>query len=376
MPEKILNHSQQPINGQASGLKIPKKRSNNKILFWVVGIIVAVIVAIIASVFVWYTVQLSPVSGDKTLLKKITITPLSTSSQISKELEKQSIIRSATAFDIYVRLSCKNNVLKAGTYRLSPSDTAQNIVEHFIKGSVDTFNITFYPGATLTDNTNKSESKKTDVTTVLKKAGFSDSEISSALDKTYDSPLFADKPVGTSLEGYVYGETYNFNIGATAEDILNRTFDDFYKVIQKNNLVEGFASHGLNLYQGITLASIVQREANKASDQKQVAQVFYSRLAISMALGSDVTYQYIADKNGVARDPNMDSDYNTRVHTGLPPGPISAPGLTALQAVASPASGDYLFFLAGDDGVMYFARTNAEHDANITDHCKINCSTP
>jgi hypothetical protein len=61
---------------------------------------------------------------------------------------------------------------------------------------------------------------------------------------------------------------------------------------------------------------------------------------------------------------------------GYRPGPISSPGLSALQAVANPASGDYLFFLAGDDGVMYFAHTSAEHDANIAKYCKINCSTP
>jgi len=375
MPEKIINHTQQPINGQPSGLKVPKKRSNKKIIFWVIGIIVVIIIGLCASAFFWYNVQLSPVSNDKGQLKKITIAPLSTSSQISKELEKQSIIRSATAFDIYVRLSCKNNVLQAGTYRLSPSDSAQQIVEHFIKGSVDTFNITFYPGATLTDNSDKSESKKIDVTSVLQKAGFSDSEISVALDKKYDGPLFAGKPASTSLEGYVYGETYNFNTGATVEDILTRTFDDFYKVVQKNNLVESFTSHGLNLYQGITLASIVQREANSAEDQKQVAQVFYSRLSSDTVLGSDVTYQYITDKNGVERDFNYDSPYNTRRYPGLPPGPIAVPGLTALLAVASPASGDYLFFLAGDDGVMYYAKTLAEHEANITDHCKVNCST-
>ena len=375
MPEKIINHTQQPINGQPSGLKVPKKRSNKKIIFWTIGIIVVIIIGLCASAFLWYNIQLSPVSSDKGQLKKITVAPLSTSSQISKELEKQSIIRSATAFDIYVRLSCKNNVLQAGTYRLSPSDSAQQIVEHFIKGSVDTFNITFYPGATLTDNSNKPGSKKIDVTSVLQKAGFSNSEITAALDKKYAGPLFAGKPVGTSLEGYVYGETYNFNTGATVEDILTRTFDDFYKVIQKNNLVEAFASHKLNLYQGITLASIVQREANSAVDQKQVAQVFYSRLASDTALGSDVTYQYITDKNNVARDVNYDSPYNTRRYPGLPPGPIAVPGLTALLAVAKPASGDYLFFLAGDDGTMYYAKTLAEHEANITDHCKVNCST-
>ena len=371
-----INHKQQPINGQPSGLKPPRQRSIGKIFAWIGGVIAFIIIGLVASAFIWYYIQLSPVGSDIGNLKKITVAPGSTSSQIGKYLEKQSIIRNATAFDIYVRLSGKNNVLQAGSYRLSSAETVQQIVEHFVKGSVDQFSITFYPGATLTDTSDKPESKKQDVTTVFKKAGFSDEEITAALEKSYDSPLFSGKPVGNDLEGYIYGETYNFNTGATVEDILNGTFKEFYSVIQDNNLTEGFKSHNLNLYQGITLASIIQREANSESDQKQVAQVFYLRMSSDMALGSDVTYQYIADKTGVVRDTNLDSPYNTRRYPGLPPGPISVPSLSALLAVAKPASGDYVYFLSGDDDVTYFAKTNAEHEANIADHCKIKCSTP
>ena len=188
--------------------------------------------------------------------------------------------------------------------------------------------------------------------------------------------MFTGRPASADLEGYVYGDTYSIYDGASVQEIIQKALDKFYSVVTENNLIASFASHNLNLYQGITLASIVQREANTASDQKQVAQVFYLRLSKGIMLGSDVTYQYIADKTGVARDPSIDSPYNTRLYAGLPPGPISAPGINALRAVATPASGDYLYFLAGDDGVMYFAHTQAEHDANISKYCKINCSTP
>ena len=92
-----------------------------------------------------------------------------------------------------------------------------------------------------------------------------------------------------------------------------------------------------------------------------------------MPLGSDVTYQYIAEKTGQPRDPNLDSPYNTRKVTGLTPGPISSPSQAALDAVATPASGDYLYFLAGDDDKMYFARTNEEHEQNIQKHCQKKC---
>ena len=353
--------------------KIPQQPITGKLML-IGGVLISLIIGIVAGIFIWYNIQLSPVGGDINQLKKVTIVAGSTPSQIAKELKDQSIIRSSVAFDIYLRLSGKINNLQAGTYRLSPAETTPQIIKHLINGSVDQFSITFYPGATLTDSTNSS--KKYDVTTVLKSAGYSNQEISTALTATYDSPLFDSKPSNTDLEGYIYGETYNFSTGATVQDILKRTFDEYYSVIKGNNIIEGLSRQGLNLYQGITLASVVQREANEPTDQKQVAQVFYLRLQLGMVLGSDVTYQYIADKTGVARDPNLDSPYNTRRFGGLPPGPIAVPGINALLAVANPASGDYLYFLSGDDNVTYFARTFAEHEANIANHCKIKCSTP
>ena len=376
MPE-ITMPKPQPINGQPSGLKNPQKGFSRKFLLWVVSLIIAIILGVVASGIIWYSVQLSPVGNDKGQLKLITIAPGSTQSQIGNELEKLSIIRSATAFDIYTRLSGKQNVLQAGTYRLSPAETIPQIVEHFVNGSVDQFSITFYPGATLTDTTNNS--KKYDVTTILTKAGYSSQEISTALKETYDSPLFVSKPAGNDLEGYVYGETYNFNTGATVSDILKGTFAEFYKVVQANNLVKDFASHELNLYKGITLASIVQREINSpqgnqpSTDQKQATQVFYSRLGINMPLGSDVTSIYIAHKTGQEPDYGLVSPYNTRLSIGLPPGPIAVPGLTALLAVAQPATTNYLFFLSGDDGAIRFASNIAEHEANRVNYCKEAC---
>lgn len=366
----------QPINNQSSGLKHSKKRARRNPILLICGIIFAIFIGVTVGAFLWYSVQLGAAGDGNSPMQKITIAPGSASSQVGKLLEEKSIIRSSVVFDIYVRLSGKNNELKAGTYRLSPGDTLPQIVGHLVNGSVDTFSITFYPGATLVDNVTKDKTKKQDVTTMLENAGYSDDEITTALSQTYSSPLFAGKPASADLEGYVYGETYNFNAGATVSEILQRTFDEFYNKIKSNNLIAGFTSHDLNLYQAITLASIIQREDSDSSTQKQVAQVFYSRMNSGMVLGSDVTYQYIADKTGLVRSPNLDSPYNTRRYPGLTPGPIAVPGLSALEAVAHPANGDYLYFLSGDDGTMYFSKTDAEHEANIAAHCKVKCSTP
>lgn len=360
----------QPIAATITGIKRLKAskwlNSPNpplkKVLLWSgLGALVLIIGLFIAG-WLWYQSQLSPLGQNKNEFIKVTIVENSTPGQISQLLQDKKVIRSSQAFSIYARFSGTQNNLQAGTYRLSPSETIPQIVTHLTNGSVDTFNITFLPGATLAQNHK-----------VLTDAGYSSAEVDAAFAAQYDSPIFATKPASADLEGYIYADTYKFGDGASVESILNYTFQNFQSVIEDNGLVAKFQAHGLTLYQGITLASIVERESS-GSDAAQIAQVFYTRMAAGMALGSDVTYQYIADKTGVPRDPNLDSPYNTRRYTGLPPGPISAPGKNALLAVANPAPGDYLFFLSGDDNVTYFAHTEAEHEANITNHCKVKCA--
>ncbi|MNH49932.1 putative aminodeoxychorismate lyase [compost metagenome] len=355
----------------AGPLVITPKQSmslGKRIVLIVTAILMLLVVAAVAAFF-WYQHETSPVSSDPNATRvRVTIESGTTPDEIGLLLSEKKVIRNTTAFEVYTRISGTRNKLQAGTFSLSPHESTAAIVDHLVAGKTDQFSITFLPGATVTEN------KK-----VFLAAGYSQSEVDAAFRKTYDSPLFQDKPVVADLEGYIYGETYTFSAGSTVEQILQRTFDEFYTVIDKNNLVAGLKTQGLNLYQGITLASIIQREvampkgSEPSLDQKQVAQIFLKRLSIGMMLGSDVTYQYAADKEGVERDTNLDSPYNTRRYTGLPPGPIATPGVTALMAVASPAPGDYLFFLSGDDDVTYFGRTEAEHQSNIENHCAKKC---
>jgi len=372
----LEDHNPEPVAAFTPPV-LPKRRSWHKgLLLSVAAIVLLGIVGALGG-YVWYQQALSPVSHDATATReRVTIEVGSSPSQIGDLLVSKQLIRSKQAFDIYTRLSRTQNKLQAGDYRLSPAESTPEIVKHLVSGNVDEFTLTFYPGATLTDTVTKTASKKVDVTTILKRAGYSQDEIDAALAKTYNHPLFADKPASASLEGYIYGETYNFSSSSTVEDILTRTFDEYYKAIKDNDLVAGFKAQGLNLYEGITLASIIQREVPSPKDQKQVAQVFLKRYREGMVLGSDITAYYGADMIGKTRSVAVDTLYNTRIHAGLPPGPIASPGLSALQAVASPASGDYLYFLSGDDDITYFARTNEEHEANIKNHCTVKCAIP
>lgn len=355
-----------PVNGPTLQLTQPlkpekKPRSKKRRIVLAVTVLIGLLITALASVMVWYQIQLTPVDAKSSTKELVTIEAGSLPAQIASTLEEKKLIRSQVAFLWYTRLNGTQNNLQAGTYRLSASESIAQIASHLTNGTVDTFDMTFLPGATVSEN------KK-----VFLNAGFSQQEVAAAFSATYDSPLFADKPASADLEGYIYGDTYKFGAGASAKEVLEHVFESFYTAVQKNGLIAAYQVKGLTLYQGITLASIIQRESG-GGDEAQIAQVFYSRLAQNIPLGSDVTYQYIADKLGVARDPNLDSPYNTRRYPGLPPGPIATPGLTALKATANPAPGDYLFFLSGDDDVTYFARTLAEHDANIAAHCKVKC---
>ncbi len=340
----------------------PKPRAKKWLLRGAIAAAAAIVIIAVAC-FAWYQSQLAPVSSDASKQVRVIIQSGTSPSAIGDKLKEAGVIRSKLAFTIYTKLTGTENNLKAGSFNLRPSLSMPKIVDHLVAGKQDTFNVTFLPGDTVANARKK-----------LITLGYSASEVDAAFNKQYDRPLFATKPTTADLEGYLYGETIQFETSATVESILGRFFDEYEKVITDNNLVEGFKKQGLSLYEGIILASIVQREVPNADDQRQVARVFYNRMKQGMNLGSDVTYHYAAEKLGVPRDPGLQSPYNTRIHVGLPPGPIATPGKSALIAVAIPSNNGYLYFLSGDDDKTYFGKTDAEHQRNITQHCVKKCA--
>ena len=220
-----------------------------------------------------------------------------------------------------------------------------------------------------------------DIKKKLVALGYSSAEVESAFAAEYDFEFLKDRPEGATLEGYLYGETYEFYKTTPVKDILKAFLAGMGEVIISNNLEEKYAEQGLSLYEGITLASMVQKEA-ATPDQPTVAQVFLTRLNNGILLGSDVTVSYaldVVDPDRLSYADNqaalsLDSCYNTRLYAGLPCGPISNPGLSALLAVAEPSDTSYLYFLTGDDGMMYYSYTEDEHIQNIYEHCQDLCN--
>lgn len=373
----------QPTESKPLSLAKSKKR---RWIWWTAGILVFLCVVATAG-YLWYVNALTPVNANDKTVQQVQINEGASFSFVSGRLEERKLIRSSLALQIYAYIHHEAGNLKQGSCNLMPSEPSAEILKKLTSGCHDFKSVTFYPGAAIEKSKNLKEGEKDfSVRGSLEAAGFSDADITAALTATYDSPLFAGRPAGASLEGYIYGDTYYINADSGPEEALKDSFSEMEKAVEKDNLVAEYKAHGLSLYQGITLASIIQRElscdnldsAKQATcyeNQQKVAQVFYSRLAQGMELGSDVTFIYAAGLTGAVPSPSLDSPYNTRLYKGLPPGPIASPSEYALRAAANPASTDYLYFIAGDEGggAMYFGRTNAEHEQNIKDHCQVLC---
>jgi UPF0755 protein len=182
-------------------------------------------------------------------------------------------------------------------------------------------------------------------------------------------------PAGATAEGFLSPGKYTLPRTTSAEQLVFLLLQSFSSRLTPE-LQSGLTSHGLTVFQAVTLASIVQREAVVADEMPMIASVFYNRLGINMRLQTDPTIQYALGYD-TARgtwwtnplsldDLKVDSPYNTYLHAGLPPGPISNPGLAALQAVAAPAKSNYLYFQARCDksGLHVFAETLEQHQQN------------
>ena len=246
-----------------------------------------------------------------------------------------------------------------------------------------TFSFTIRPGETIFDIKKHllEVNRNGEATEGEMLPNYTEAEIDEALNASYDFDFLSSRPEGASLEGYLFGETHEFYGDVSVKDIITKYLEGMGQVISENDLVSKYTARGLSLHDGITLASIVQKES-PGPEMAHVAQVFLTRLEYGWKLGSDVTVKYaldVVDPDRTTYQDNqaaltIDSCYNTRLYTGLPCGPIANPGLTALLAVANPTDSTHLYFLTGDDGVMYYSYTEVEHNRNAYLHCQNLCN--
>lgn len=311
----------------------------------------------------WYNHNLSPASTIASQ-KYFSVERGKTVHEIGIDLKTAGLIRSSGAFEYYVRTNALFNDLQAGTYVLSPTMSVPNIVKKIQKGEVARNLLTILPGKRLDQ-----------IKEAFVQAGYTPGEVNSAFDiSQYSShPLLAGLPAAATLEGFLYPDSFQKDSNTSAQVIIRESLDEMQRHLSLDVLT-GFAAQNLNLYQAITLASIVLQETYDPAYQPTVAQVFLLRMKQNTRLESNVTANFAADSLGRPRDVRIDSSYNTYLHAGLPPGPIGNVTASAIKAVAHPDTTDYLFFVAGDDEKIHFSHTKAEHDDSVAKYCTKKCA--
>lgn len=265
--------------------------------------------------------------------------------EISNRLRSKGLIKSSVVFFLLVKQLGLDKEIEAGDFRLSPSMNAAEIAENLTHGTLDIW-ITIPEGKRATEI----------------------AEILQAKIATYNSTW---KKTLVLNEGYLFPDTYLIPKDADIEMIVRQMkgiFDQKFAVINTNN-------SRLTKSQIVILASLIEREAITDNEKPIIAGILINRLNAGIALQVDATIQYAKGQNAVNKkwwEPvtleeyrSVISNYNTYLIPGLPPGPISNPGLEALRAAANPTNTDYLFYLHDKNRQIRYAKTLQEHNANI-----------
>ncbi len=330
-------------------------------------LIVAVfgVLAVVGGAFAarhYYYDNLKPLSTSQQSVN-LTIPAGSTLTEVSEILHKNLLIRNRWAFRQFVLSKQLEDEIQAGTYAIKPSQGVAEIVEIITQGKVASNLVTIKPAQRIDQ-----------IEQTLVNSGFSPDEVKTALDPAqYEGhPALVDKPADATLEGYLYPESFQKTAETTAQVIIRSSLDEMQKRLTPG-VRESFSKRGLSVHKAIILASIVEKEVSRPGDRTKVAQVFLKRLKANIKLQSDATSSYGAILNGQEPSITYQSKYNTYTSLGLPPGPISNVSESSLQAVANPATTDWLYFVSGDDGTTHFSKTLEEHEALTAKYCTKLC---
>lgn len=279
--------------------------------------------------------------------------------QILRQLEQEGIIANANLARFYLVYKLGDPSLKAGEYRFSGPLSTPEVLLRLARGEVTTHPVTVIEGLTLAETAQQ-----------LGKSGFG--ELKKFLAAMRSPGLIIDlDPQAPDLEGYLFPDTYQFARGTTEDEIVATMVATFRQRFESSVAPLLTDEDALPPRQLVTLASIVEKEAQLARERPVIAGVYTNRLRRGMPLQADPTVIFALTELGIytgnlrRADLEVDSPYNTYVYPGLPPGPIASPGLASLEAAARPADVPYLYFVSRNDGSHVFAATLTEHNHNV-----------
>lgn len=264
--------------------------------------------------------------------------------QIVKQAKEANLIRSEYIFLTELKFHRKADSVKAGKYSFEKPLTTAELAEQFFLGNpkADLINLTHIEGESVKSFAIKTENKLTN----------------------FSAAEFIE--INKLNEGFLFPETYFVPKDFTAvelTELMLETFTEKTKELNQQN-----EEHFLSWNEIIILASILEREANSEESKKMVSGILQNRLKLGMALQADASIEYVLDKplsKLTPADLEIDSPYNTYLYPGLPPTPIGNPGLATIEAVLHPTESDYYFYITGNDGNFYYAKTFDEHRRNI-----------
>ena len=285
---------------------------------------------------------------------KLLFAPGTSTAQIFQGLETQGVVQDARLAEIYYRVYRVGTPLQAGEYEFDRPTPIDEIINRMARGDVVHYTIVVPEGLTAEETFE-----------LFWKQGLGGPEaFRQALTAT---ELLPGLSTGVNdLEGFLFPDTYVVTRSTSARQIVDRMVGEFRRHFTPE-LREKAHELGMTPRQAVTLASIIEKESALKSEGPLIAAVYLNRLKKGMRLQADPTVQYALKRDGKwtgalhRSDYAYDSPYNTYAVDGLPPGPICSPGLTALQAAVSPASSDYLYFVADSTGGHTFTRTFEEH---------------
>ena len=272
--------------------------------------------------------------------------------RIARELKNAGVIRSFDAFVVWHALHKKPS-LKAGEYLFEHGANVRDIHSRLARGEVYVHTVVIPEGFNMFDIAN-----------AVQAAGLGSAADFLETAKS-DTNLISDlAPEATSLEGYLFPNTYNFTRTQTMREMAAEMVKQFRQVAAQIGLTS-------DIQQTVTLASIIEKETGVADERPQVASVYRNRLDKRIPLQADPSVIYAELLSGTYggalhhNDMQFDSGYNTYRHTGLPPGPIANPGRSSLEAALHPAQTKYFYFVADGNGHHRFAATLEEHNENV-----------
>jgi len=282
----------------------------------------------------------------------------------AQRLQEAGIIANAPAFLDYLIYSGLDRSMQAGEYTLSPALSSVEVARAMQDSTPSAATLVILPGWRMEE-----------IAASLPTSGLSLDPAEFLSAASNPPPTLNLPPPALRMEGFLFPSKYVLPRETSLYQLLDVTARNFRQHISAE-MQAGYDLRGLTLYQAVTLASLIEREAAQTDEMALIASVFYNRLAIGMTLGSDPTIQYALGYDALHQtwwknplslaDLKIDSPYNTYLYAGLPPAPIANPSLQALQAAAFPAESPYYYFQARCDASGYhnFAVTFEEHLAN------------